>query len=151
MQSNRAFVAAVIFCLASTAPAGPWPYAKNQAMSAAHALGVSPQLVAQAGDEDLPPELCWMVALMAQRCGCGVSGVMALRETKPWGEVAQACGWDWVRLNDEVSRLQRQGTLAFEQASRLQLKLGGVNRASRRKQMRDADPAAKAGQRGAKP
>jgi len=47
MQSNRAFVAAVIFCLASTAPAGPWPYAKNQAMSAAHALGVSPQLVAQ--------------------------------------------------------------------------------------------------------
>ena len=39
-------------------------------------------------------------------------------------------------LNAEVSRLQQQGALAFEQASRLQLKLGGINRASRRKQLR---------------
>ena len=79
MQRNRAIFAAMILALASAVHAGAWPYAKNQPAAAAQALGVEPQLVAQAGEESLPPELCWMVAMMAQRCGCGVSGVMALR------------------------------------------------------------------------
>jgi hypothetical protein len=151
MRRDRALLAALILGLASASPAATWPYAKNQPQAAAQALGVDARVVAQAGEEELPPELCWMVAKMAQRCGCGVSGVMALRETKSWGEVARACGWDWVALNAEVSRLQQQGALAFEQASRLQLKLGGVNRASRRKQLREADLAAKASQGRAKP
>jgi hypothetical protein len=151
MQRNWALMSALILGLAGSLFAASWPYAKNQPATAAQALGVEAELVAQAGEEDLPPELCWMVAMMAQRCGCGVSGVMALRETKPWGEVARACGWDWVALNAEVSRLQSLGALAFEQASRLQLRLGGVNKASRRKQLREADLKAKARQGGAKP
>jgi hypothetical protein len=125
----------LLFSLSAQAWAGGWEY-KNSPEAVAKALNVDVGLVQAAGQESLTPDLCWMVAKMADRCGCGVAGVMRFRETKSWGEVAKACGMDWVELNEQMDALRQSGAIAFEESTRVQLSLAGANKAAARARIR---------------
>jgi len=128
----------LVLGLSAQARAEGWAY-KNSPEAVAKALKVDTSLVQAAGQEDFTPDLCWMVAKMADHCGCGVAGVLKLRESKSWGEVAKACGMDWVELNAQVDSLLQSGAISFEESTRLQRSLSGANKAQARASLRKAD------------
>jgi hypothetical protein len=137
MHKTLFFILVLVAGFSAQACADAWAY-QNSPETVAKALHVGPSLVKAAGQEGFAPELCWMVAKMADHCGCGVAGVLQYRETKSWGEVAKACGLDWVELNDQISQLQRSGALVFEEANPAQLSLSGANHAQARSRIKKA-------------
>ena len=125
----------LVLGLSAQAWAEGWAY-KNSPEAVAKALKVDVSFVQAAGQEGLTPDLCWMVAKMADHCGCGVTGVMNFRESKSWGEVAKACGSDWAELNGQMDALRQSGAIAFEESTRLQLSLTSANKAKARARIR---------------